>query len=205
MSSALESVAPGKAATLLKTYYQLEPEVEAERPFRSYREVLAETLRRAADREGARLASGTEQVLARTLPDWPVFPDVFDSLSALRAAGWNLAILSNVDRDLIAGSLKRIRVPFDTLVTAEDVRAYKPALEHFLHFQRSAAVARDDWVHVARSYFHDIVPARRLGIKRVWINRGHDPDDPALATKVLSGLEDLPETLYLIASWPAGG
>ncbi len=193
MSRAIESIAPGNALRLLNRYYEIEPAVEAERPLRRYREVLAETLRRAAAREGVSLAAGAEHVLAATLPDWPVFPDVDQALSGLRREGWKLAILSNVDRDLIAGTLKRLPVYFDAVVTAEDAGAYKPMLNHFEYFQKTSGVAIADWVHVARSYFHDIVPASRIGVRSVWINRGQEAiDDRNLARAVLFGLDGLP-------------
>ncbi len=199
MAQAIESVASGQARRLLARYHQLEPQVEAERPFRRYRAVLAESLRRAAAQEGVPLPLGGEAVLADTLPTWPAFEDVGPALLALRGAGWKLAILSNVDRDLIAGTLTRIPVSFDVVVTAEDVQAYKPALAHFRHFQESARVGISDWVHVARSYFHDIVPASRIGIRRVWINRGGDRDDPSVASAVLADLRRLPATLDALA------
>jgi 2-haloacid dehalogenase len=195
MRRALETVLPGNASRLLEHYYQVEKEVEAEQPFRSYRDVLAETLRRAAGRMGVALPSGAERVLAETLPNWPVFADVGPALQALRAEGWKLAILSNVDRDLIAGTLRLLPVPFDDVVTAEDVRAYKPSLNHFRHFRDRNQVADEDWVHVARSYFHDIIPASQLGIRRVWVNRGGDTAPAPLATVVLPNLHDLAPTL----------
>jgi hypothetical protein len=43
--------------------------------------------------------------------------------------------------------------------------------------------------------FHDIVPADRLGIRSVWVNRGADGDDPSLATAVLPDLRRLPEVV----------
>jgi 2-haloacid dehalogenase len=196
MRQALETIVPGDVArSLLEHYYEIEKEVQAERPFRSYRDVLAETLRRAAARMGVALAPGAEHVLADTLPGWPVFPDVGPALQALREAGWKLAILSNVDRDLIAGTLRVLPVPFDDVVTAEDVQSYKPALNHFLRFREKNQVADERWVHVARSYFHDIVPTSQLGIQRVWINRDAETAPAPLATVVLPDLRDLTPTL----------
>jgi 2-haloacid dehalogenase len=191
----MESVAPGMAPVLLHAYHALEPEIEEERPFRRYREVLAITLRRAADQAGIRLAAGAEHVLSDTLPDWPVFPDVPLALTTLRANGCKLAILSNVDRDLIAGTLQHIPVPFDDVITAEDVRAYKPAAAHFERFRSIHAPVAGHWVHVARSYFHDIQTAHQLGIPSVWINRGADIQSQPLATAVLPDLQALPETV----------
>ncbi len=195
MGQALASVISGDVSPLLERYYQVEKQVEAEKPFRCYRDVLAETLRRSAASIGIALAPGAEHVLAQTLPNWPVFSDVGPALQALRAAGWKLAILSNVDRDLISGTLQALPVPFDDIVTAEDVRVYKPSLNHFRHFQDEHRVANADWIHVACSYFHDIVPASQLGIQRVWVNRGGDAAPVPLATVVLPDLHDLAPTL----------
>lgn len=195
MTEALEAVVPGHASLLLEGYHQLEPEVETEQPFRTYRNVLAETLRRAAGRAGVRLAPGAEQVLSDTLPQWPVFPDIGPTLQALRKEGWKLAILSNVDQDLIAETLQELPVPFDAVVTAADVQAYKPALNHFHHFLTMTHVALEDWVHVACSYVHDITPAAHLGIKSVWINRAGSSEPAPLATAMLPDLSQLPATL----------
>jgi 2-haloacid dehalogenase len=199
MRQALETILPGNASRLLAHYYQIENQVEVEQPFRSYRNVLAETLRRTAKTTGIPLASGAEHILADTLPNWPVFPDVGPALTALRAAGWQLAILSNVDRDLIAETLRTLPVPFDDVVTAEEVRAYKPSLNHFNHFRDKHQVTDKNWVHVARSYFHDIVPTSQLGIQRVWVNRGGDTAPNPLATVELPDLRNLPSTLQQLS------
>lgn len=195
IGSAIAHVARGLEQRLLAAYYDLEHVVEAERPFRPYRQVLAETLRRAAEREGVPLAAPGAGILADTLPDWPVFPDVGAALGALREDGWQLAILSNVDRDLIEGTLRHLPVEIDLVVTAQDVEAYKPGLAHFEHFREITGVAAGEWFHVARSWFHDMVPTKQLGIPNVWINRGGDADDPSIAGAVLPDLSALPETL----------
>jgi len=201
IGGAIESVALGYGGQLLSAYYELEHVVEAERPFRPYRQVLAETLRRAAEREHLDLQPPGPAILAQTLPDWPVFLDVGPALQALRDAGWQLAILSNVDRELIAGTLRHIPAAIDLLVTAEDVESYKPALPHFEHFRQVTGVAEGEWIHVARSWFHDIAPTHQLRVPSVWINRGSDSDDPSLAAAVLPDLRQLPETLERLRSY----
>lgn len=200
MRQALATIILGDVTQLLAYFYQVQNEVEAEQPFRSYRNVLAETLRRAAERKGIALTPGSEHVLADTLPDWPVFSDVGPALQALRTDGWKLAILSNVDKDLIAGTLRVLPVPFDDVVTAEDVHAYKPALNHFRRFREKNQVADENWVHVARSRFHDIVPTSQLGIRRIWINRDGETTPEPLATVVLPNLRDLAPTLKRLRS-----
>ncbi|MEO3875104.1 HAD-IA family hydrolase [Nonomuraea sp. B12E4] len=185
-----ELIAPGQGARLLEAYNRHEHAVESESPALRYREVLAETLRRACAEEKVDLAVDDASVLAATLPYWPVFPEAGAELSALREAGWKLALLTNCDRDLVAETRRRLPVPFEAVVTAEDAGAYKPDLAHFELFRRS--YEPEVWVHVAQSYFHDMVPAHRLGLHRIWINRlGEQAPDPSILQRVLPDLRGL--------------
>jgi 2-haloacid dehalogenase len=198
MRSALAQVAPAKAESLLRAYHELEPNVQAEQPFRRYRDVLAETLTRAARATDVTLEEPGAAVLAETLPSWPVFGDVAAGLEGLRAAGWQLAILSNVDDDLLDGTRKRLPVPIDLAITAEQVGAYKPATRHFVTFRER--VSPDVWVHTAQSRFHDMVPAGKLGVRRVWVNRLDEPDPGGAADAVVPGLDGLAETVERVAA-----
>jgi 2-haloacid dehalogenase len=190
IATSLDLILPGQGTRLLDAYIRHEPAVQAELPGLRYREVMVETLSRALDQENARPPIDDLSVLAATLPYWPVFPEVRTELTALRAAGWRLALLTNCDRDLIALTRRRLEVPFDAVVTSEDVGAYKPAEAHFVTFRES--FEPDRWVHVAQSYTHDLVPAHRLGIRRVWINRrGERPADPAIVQDELPTLHGL--------------
>jgi 2-haloalkanoic acid dehalogenase type II len=158
-------------AALLAAYHEIEPVVQSER-YRAYREVLSLTARRLADRLGWALAPGRERFLPDSLPSWPPFADTNTALRRLADAGYRLAILSNVDDDLLAGTRRHLDVDFDFVVTAQQVGAYKPAPLHFEAARKRLGDAR--WLHVAQSFFHDIVPARRLGVPTAWINRKHD-------------------------------
>lgn len=145
----------------LRAYAEIEPQVEAG-PYRSYREVLTET--------ASRIAPGVDgSFLAASLPSWKPFADTNPALQRLRAAGIRLGILSNVDDDLIAGTRKHFTVDFDVIVTAQQVKSYKPGHAHFLEARTRIGNAR--WLHAAQSNFHDIVPANVLGIANAWINR----------------------------------
>src|SRR4051812_23741076 len=96
-------------AALLPAYHAAEPELQAG-PFVKYREVMRQALTQAGAQD--------PDAFGRTLGDWPVFDDVAQALTRLREDGWRLAILSNVDRDLIAGTLPRLGAPIDLVVTA---------------------------------------------------------------------------------------
>lgn len=180
------------APSLLERYHELEPQVQAEQ-YRSYAEVLSLTLERLASETGRGIPEGESGVLPQSLPDWPAFPEVPAALAELRRRGWSLAILSNSDRDLIAASQRQLGVPIDLVVVAEDIQSYKPAHGHWHAFDELTA-DREHHVHVAASLFHDIAPARELGLRTVWINRLGETADPEPDVE-LPDLTRLPDAL----------
>ncbi|HEV8601832.1 MAG TPA: HAD family hydrolase [Gaiellaceae bacterium] len=185
-----------EAPRLLKRYHELEPELEAE-SFRTYREVLTLGLERVMQEEGVQLPEGESGAFARSLPEWLPFPEVPAALSELRNRGWKLAILSNTDRDLIAASQRQLGVPVDLAIVAEDVHSYKPAHGHWQRFFEATEADRERHAHVAASLFHDIAPARELGLTSVWVNRlGEEPDpEPDREIPDLSPLPDVLDEL----------
>jgi 2-haloacid dehalogenase len=198
-----ELLFPGHGPAFLDAYIALEAEVETEGSFRRYRAVLTETTRRAARRLSLDLKPDDATALTSTIPYWPPFGDVGPPLGELRKQGWKFALLTNCDRDIIALTQRRLPVPFDAVVTAEDVSAYKPSPAHFKLFQSTFGASADVWIHVAQSYFHDIRPTHELGIARIWVNRQGEKDDPSIADAVVSGLGELPAAVGRLAA-PAG-
>ena len=194
-----ELLFPGHGAEFLDAYVPIEAEVETEGSFRRYRAVMTEAVRRVASKLSLDLKPDDATVLVSTIPYWPPFADVGPPLSELRREGWRLALLTNCDRDIIALTQRRLPVSFDAVVTAEDVAAYKPSPAHFLLFKSTFGASADTWIHVAQSYFHDIRPTSELGIRRIWVNRQSEPDDPALADAVVKGLAELPETVQRLS------
>ncbi|HUQ22530.1 MAG TPA: haloacid dehalogenase type II [Gaiellaceae bacterium] len=182
-----------RAPELLARYHRLEPEVQAEE-YRSYAEVLTLTLERLAAENGLAMPEGESGVLPQSLPQWPVFREVPEALAELRRRGWQLAILSNTDRALIVESEKSIGIPFDLVITAEEVGSYKPEHGHWDRFFETTTADRAHHVHVAASLFHDVAPARDLGLRTVWINRLGEPADPE-PDRELPDLSPLPDTL----------
>ena len=181
-----------RAPVLLARYHELEPEIEAEGGFRTYRQVLTLALERLAAEENVELAE--PEAIARALPGWPAFAEVRSALEELRARDWRLAILSNTDRDYIEASQRQVGVPFDRVLTAQDVRSYKPAHGHWHAFFEQSGAARERHVHVGASMFHDARPARELGLRFVWINRLGETGDVEVDGE-LADLTALPETL----------
>ena len=121
-----------------------------------------------------------------------MFPEVRESLEEARTRGWKLAILSNTDRDFIEASMASVGVPFEFAIVASEVGSYKPALGHWRAFEERLKRLPD--VHVAASHYHDVVPARGLGIPTVWINRLAESFEPP-PTREQPDLVALAETL----------
>ena len=159
--------APVERAALLTAYAEEEVAVEAQ-AWRPYREVLAEVARRLGARFGIDVPDDG-RFLAASLPDWAPFPDTNEALDQLRRAGYQLGLLSNTDDDLLTATRGHMPVKFEVIVTAEQVRSYKPAHGHWLRARE--IVGDKPWIHAAQSYLHDILPARALGIDHAWVNR----------------------------------
>src|SRR3954462_7649615 len=130
----LERLLGGDRAELLARYHELEPQVQAGEAGLPYRQGVARVLEQLAGERGVSVDDSERDALGRSLPDWPVFPEVPDALRELRDHGWNLAILSNSDRDLIEASIERIGVPFEMAVVAGYFVSYKPAHRHWEEF-----------------------------------------------------------------------
>jgi 2-haloalkanoic acid dehalogenase type II len=152
-------------AAIIPVYAEAEAEVERE-AYRPYREVLAESARRAASKLGWK---PRRPFLAESLASWRPFPDTNAALERLAASGHRLGILSNVDDDLLAETRRHFTVPFALVVTAQQVRSYKPGRAHFDAARRLIGDA--SWLHAAASNYHDIAPTNALGIENAWVNR----------------------------------
>ncbi|MDE3024253.1 MAG: HAD hydrolase-like protein [Acidobacteriota bacterium] len=179
-----------RAGPLLHRYHEVEPEVQREDPSRSYREVMAITLSRLGH-----VPAGEEDALGASLPSWEPFAETRAALEEARSRGWKLAILSNTDRAFIDASMERIGVPFELAIVASEIGSYKPGRGHWEVFRER--VTPDVHVHVAASLFHDVAPARGLGLKTIWVNRlGEEPRPrPDVELRTLTGLADALDSL----------
>jgi 2-haloacid dehalogenase len=186
----LTPIAGPRTADIVDAYHVSERLVERDTPHRSYKDVLATSLSRAASIRGLRLSDRDARTIERAWGSLPIFDDVEPMLAELRRNGWRLAVLTNCDDDLFEVTHRTFRSPFDLFVTAERVRGYKPAPWHFSAFHQITRVRRCNWVHVACSWYHDIAPARALGINSVWLDRERTGEDASYASaRVLSAAE----------------
>ncbi len=190
---------------LLEAYARHEAGIE-EGPYRRYRDVLGLALRGVAADLGATVTDEDAAAFGGSVPDWPAFPDSAAALAALHGR-YRLGVLTNCDDDLFAGSSRRLGEPFDLVVTAQQVGAYKPSHRGFEIVFDRIGVPRDRILHVAQSLFHDHVPAKELGLATVWVNRRHGwagsgATPPAEAVPDLE-VPDMATLAGLAARWSA--
>ena len=187
----------GLESKAFELYEEEERKVEREKPHLLYRDVLSKTSLNVARKIGWELPEPKSNFLAKELPTWTPFPDTNPSLARL-STEHTLGILSNVDNDLLAGTVKHFTSPFEIRVTAENVRSYKPALGHFEEARR--VIGDRHWTHVAASQYHDIEPAMQFGIKAVWVNRrgAHPAHD--YSKRNVSLVRDLSQLADLLGS-----
>jgi 2-haloacid dehalogenase len=160
---------------LLEAYAAVEARLEGG-PYLPYRTILAVGARSVAEGLGVEIEDGEAAAFGGSVGDWPAFEDSTHALRRLRRR-FKLGVLTNCDDDLFAASSRRLDVEFDWVVTAQQIGSYKPnphnfeALRERLH---QAGIASARILHVAQSLYHDHVPARKLGLSTVWIDRRHD-------------------------------
>ncbi len=158
---------------LLAAFGRAESRREADEPTTPYPRILAGVLEDLAAEFGTTASPEEAAAFADSVKDWPAFPDSPEALAYLKRH-YRLVIVSNVDRASFRHSNARLGVTFDAIVTAEDAAAYKPALNHFhlaLAQLAGMGVAQHQVLHVAQSLYHDHVPAKRLGLRTMWVNR----------------------------------
>ena len=163
-------------------------------PYLTYKEILAESLRRWMAERGLAWEPARGEALVRAMRSWQPFPDTRPVLARARAAGLRLVIISNTDNDIIEHSLRHLEVPFDDVITAEDCRSYKPSLNNFERALARIGEPPESILHVAFGFKYDIGPAQRLGFRTAWVNRHAEPaPGPERADHVWRDLWGLPE------------
>lgn len=153
---------------LLKLYGDLE--LNAEQPYQPYKDVLKAVVRGFGRELGFTPSAPEEDSLPNSIGSWEPWPDTVDALKRLKTR-FQLAIISNVDDDLFAATAPKLGVDFDQVITAQQARCYKPGLEIFNLALNRIGVDSHNVLHVGQSLYHDVVPAKSLGISTVWVNR----------------------------------
>lgn len=163
--------------------------------YRPYKAVLAAALEASFASEGLRADSHDVSTLIAALSAIPPHPDTAVALHRL-AGRYRLAVISNTDDDLIAGTIRLLGAPLDHVVTAEQARAYKPDHRLFIHAHQVLGTKREKVIHVGMGQYTDLKACHELGIRSIWINRAGEAPDPRWpADLTLPDLTPLPDVL----------
>ncbi|MCH8274036.1 MAG: HAD-IA family hydrolase [Armatimonadetes bacterium] len=111
---------------------------------------------------------------------WRVFPDVEGALSALRARGLRLGVISNWDSSLheILRNL-RIYEHFDFVVASLEFGVEKPAAGIFLEALRRGDAQASETLHVGDHLEDDVRGAEAAGMRALHLDRSRPPDRAA--------------------------
>jgi 2-haloacid dehalogenase len=190
-------------AEILERYAAFEAAIESG-PYVNYRTVLERVVDRFGELLGFAPTVEDKGAFSSSVGKWPAFPDSREALARL-ADRFRLVVLSNVDDDLFSASDELLGSPFHAVFTAQQIGSYKPDLRNFRFAIERLGGESDRIVHVAQSLFHDIAPARRLGLRTVWINRRHGLDGngatPQSSSRPDVELTSLDELVRSIDDW----
>lgn len=144
--------------------------------YRTYSNVLHESLRAWAGERGYRWNENDGDALERSMQSWQPFPDTIPALTRAAAAGLRLVIFSNTDNHILEHTLRQLEpLSFDATVVAQDVETYKPDVTFFRRGLEAAGAPPEQILHVAFGFKYDIAPAQELGMQTAWVNRHQEP------------------------------
>lgn len=164
--------------------------------YKPYKEILKISLKKSFSKFGIPYEDRDGQALVSSMPGWKAFPDVKPTLQEL-SRHYKLAIISNVDDDIISRTLQQIDF-FLLVITSQQAKIYKPCIEIFTYALQKLGLDPRHVMHVAFSFEYDIKPALQLGMNTVWLNRKMEPvpKEPK-PDHVIKQLNDLREILSL--------
>ena len=170
----------------------MEAQEESEQTsFKSYMQVLEETSIKLAKSMGLSPSLTSSRKFAESITKWPAFSDTAPALKKFGNLGKHRTILSNIDTELLKGTIKNADLQVDDIITAQEVKSYKPNKKHWLEFFRRTGAKKEEVLHVANSIYHDIVPAKKLGLSNVWVNRYGESEPEAKPDLTVSNLSEL--------------
>ncbi len=155
---------------IIKLFNEFERKIQSGNEYVNYKEVLKRVMQQFGNKFEFSPSSSELNCIIDSLWDWRAFPDTVPMLKKLKEK-YKIGIISNIDDDLFALTEKQLQVKFDWVITAEQVKSYKPSLKNFRYAIEKIGVSPDQILHIAQSIYHDIIPANSLGLSNVWVNR----------------------------------
>ena len=191
-----DRVAPERMPSFTKDFaaYRLDEVLGAWKP---YAEVVADALRRTCRLHGVLYRDADGAAIYAAVPSWGPHPDVAAGLSRI-AEKIPLVILSNASNDQIHDNVAKLGARFHRVYTAEQAQAYKPRFQAFDHMLEQLGAKPEEMMHVSSSYRYDQMSAFDLRFgARVFVARGHEPDNPFYRTHKIDDIGGLPALVGL--------
>jgi 2-haloacid dehalogenase len=155
-------------AGLVKRFLEVQAEVMSG-SYELYAEVLRRTGVRVAEEIGWELEPSRAQFLPDGVAGWQPFREANAAMDRL-SSRYDVGIVSNIDDKLLGVSRRHLRTELDLVVTAQQVRSYKPDPAHFRECARRIGGKRG-WVHIASGYDTDVAPLLKMNVPVIWVNR----------------------------------
>ena len=130
------------------------------------------------------------------MPYWPPFEETNPQVGKL-VGRVELGVISNIDDKLLGATRRHFRFDLDLVVTAQQVRSYKPDPAHFKECQRRIG-GKKGWVHIASGWRADIEPAAALKVPVIWVNRRDEEPDPGSKAQPTATVPDLAAAIALL-------
>src|SRR5918999_246871 len=153
---------------LLERFFPVQIEIMAG-SYELYAEVLRRTGVRVAEELGWQLEPARAQFLPDSVARWQPFREANAAMDRL-AKKFEIGIVSNIDDKLLGLSRRHLRTDLELVVTAQQVRSYKPDPAHFKEAARRMG-GKKGWIHIGSSYYHDVAPLLKMNVPVIWVNR----------------------------------
>jgi 2-haloacid dehalogenase/putative hydrolase of the HAD superfamily len=153
---------------LIPRFVEIQREIQRG-SYELYAEVLRRTAVRVAEELGWQLEPSRAQFLPDSVPDWQPFREANAAMDRLKAK-YEIGIVSNIDDKLLGLSRRHLRTELDLVVTAQQVRSYKPDPAHFKEAARRIG-GKKGWVHIGAGYNADVAPLLKMNVPVIWVNR----------------------------------
>jgi len=160
-----------------------------------YAEVLRQTAVRIAKEIGWDMESSRSNFLPESVARWQPFKESNPQLKKFLSK-YKTGLISNIDDKLLGLTRRHIPADFDLVVTAQQVRSYKPDPAHFNEFARRIG-GKKGWVHIASGVETDIEPCHKLKVPTIWVNR-RKAELPSGAKKPAAEVKSLLEAAKLL-------
>ncbi len=166
-------------------------------PFQSYFDAWAGGFREAFDRMA--VPGDAEAATHRFFADLSrrePFPETPVALKEIEQR-YRTAVLSNADDGFLLPNLQLLNIEFETVLSSEMARSYKPQPELFEEMLNRLSLSPGETVYVGDRHYEDVYGASSVGINAVWINRGDRGlrDDIPPPTHQVTSLLDLSELI----------